>query len=384
METKNEFKIEKSSLLQGLMLVGQIIPNKAIVPYTHILFEANKESLLLTGSDTENQLQTPLKVISSTGIVSFCLSKEIIGILKTLPEQPISITAIRKKEEEKIGDKTRIKITMRVELKHSAGKINLPAELPDLYNKLSVKNEETFQFPAHNLKRGLDAVKKAADNNDLRPMGCGVYIDIKENSIVFVATDRNVLLKFTDFNKINTSPIGILINNASVNVLSSMLKGKENVDITTGEKSILFKAENIELISRKTEGKYYNYDSVFPEELPIEANIESELILSAIDRLVLVGDSASSILKIEVGPELKLSTEDVFFSKSATETLSAVSTGNITIGLNGKCLQEILPEIPDTVQFLFCDSTRPVVIQPAEQEENTEFKALLMSMMINN
>ena len=156
------------------------------------------------------------------------------------------------------------------------------------------------------------------------------------------------------------------------------IKDMASFDMCFDERNILFKSDNTEVIARLIDGRYPNYDSVIPINDKV-FEVDREALLGALKRVNVMADETTSLVKMEFSREqLMISTQDLDFSTSASESLTCVGSEEVTIGYKGTFLEQILNGVTgDIVRFEISEPSRATIIRG-----DTEEIFLLMPMML--
>lgn len=134
----------------------------------------------ISAADHSGRINTSIEGVLSDNNVSVCVEpKLLIEALKTLPEQPITISI-----DEKLA----------ITVKYKGGKFELaglsPLEFP---KEKDVTDATRISLPAKVLLNGIEKTIFCASTDDLRPIMTSVYLDITEGQISFVASDGHKL-----------------------------------------------------------------------------------------------------------------------------------------------------------------------------------------------
>jgi DNA polymerase-3 subunit beta len=163
-----DFEIEKREFLKGLGLIQGIAGRKTTLPIlTHVLIEANKESVLMTGTDLEIGIREELSAkVYQEGKTSVS-AKKLFEIVRELPEESIHI---QKKENQWI----------RIQCGKSI--FNLSGLDPEEFPALPTYNEDYFsELPISLLSEMIEKTVFAASNEDSRYHLNGVlFLQIKQ------------------------------------------------------------------------------------------------------------------------------------------------------------------------------------------------------------
>lgn len=371
------FKITTNEFLQELQSVGAVINPKMTIPaLTYIYCELAGNKLLLIGNNSEQQVETSIEVLEPTGDISFLIEKEIIGILKTLPEQPLKIIIDADKSS--------------MLLEHSSGDFKFKISDVDTYPKLKViqsEEKDILILPAGRFKSGIEKNSKQMADDELRSVMNGVFVDIMEDKIVFVGSDGHRLSKYTDMALSGNAKNSFLLPRNTVPVLIkqlSLVDSEQDIQIEINSRNVSIEIDEVKITTRLIEGRYPNYDSVIPKANDKFLVIDSKELSTIIARLLITSNNMKAICIKTDQKQTIFSSEDLDFDKSAKEYTNYKCNGDITIGLKGTFLLDILSNLSGDIQFSFSEPMRAVLINPVEQIENTDYTLLIMPMMLNN
>lgn len=374
------FKVSKENILNNLVKVSKALKDKSVLPiYGYILCEVYDNILNMTGTDTRMQIDSSVEILETSGNMSFCVDKSIIDILKTLPDQPLTIEVTK----EELPEMKTIKVN--VTIIHSSGSVVINGDDSQYFTKMKDVDSDGFDVKAFNLKRGLDKTKKFALNDSMKPVVSSVFFDTQDDSLTFVASDNRVASRFIDYSIKcqNVTPFILDINSA--NTLSALLTGINDADVTIRicGNNVSFSVNGLKFTSRLVEGKYINYNKVYRENLPIQLRADSKHLFKVINRLINASDRVSSLIRMEAGlMQTQLFTKDIMFGKSADELIECECNGEIVIGMHGKMLQEMLSVIDGGIVLSFFDSSSPIQLTPADQEHETNLTILVMPLSL--
>ena len=114
------------------------------------------------------------------------------------------------------------------------------------------------------LKNGITNTLFATTNDELRPVISGVYTEITNESILFVATDAHKLVKYKRTDITTDDTVSFILPKKPLPLLKNSLINDGNVLIEYTETNAFFVFDEIELICRLIDGKYPNYEAVIP------------------------------------------------------------------------------------------------------------------------
>ena len=372
-----KFTVSSSALLSVLSMTGKVINNKSSLPILeHFLMELKDGVLRVTASDSETTLIGTLEVenVELEGMVA-APAKVLLDVLKECSEMPLTFDVNENTWE--------IKITW-----HSGGS-SVPGANPVSYptNKTLAEDKTEVTMDVDTLVNGINKTIFATADDDFKPMMNGVFFNIEQNGITYVATDGHKLVKFTtEHNGENAA--SFILPKKPANLLKTMLlKEEEDVTVSFDKSNAVFTLKNYILICRLIEGDYPNYNAVIPTANPNKILIDRIEFLNGIKRVAVCANSATNLVRLDVADnKLTLTAQDVNFYVSANESLNCSYEGSpISIGFKSIFLVEILSNIETpTVLVELADSTRAGVFKPVyDDAQNTSTLMLLMPMIIS-
>jgi DNA polymerase-3 subunit beta len=372
-----KFVVSSSSLSSHLQVVSRVLASKNTIPVLDcFLFEVSKNQLTITAADSETRMITSIEVQETNGSGVFAVpSKNLLDSLKELPEQPVTFD---------INDET-----LELFIYYENGKYNFIAERGDEYPQARPLSDSATQItiPSEQLLTSISRTLFATGEDDLRPVMNGIYFDISDSNITFVASDGHKLVRFKNFSAKGNEQTSFILPKKPANLLRTVLP-KETGAVTIGfdENNAYIRMGKIEIISRLIEGRYPNYNGVIPQGNPYKVVVDRVLFTNALKRVTVFANPTSSLVKLSFSSNtIVISAQDIDYSTSAEEKVSCVYEGeSLSIGFKGVYLIEILNNIPSSEVILeLADPTRAGLMLPVENEEDEDLLMLLMPMMLN-
>ena len=370
-----KFNIQSKLLLTHLQAVSKVVNSKNTISIlNNFLFNLTGNTLVITASDQETTLTTHVEVTNAEGNGKFAAGvKELLDMLKELPDQGLEVD---------VNDQN-----LAINIKYMNGEFNFIGingnEFP---TKLPGDDEaKSFVLPAAKVVKGIQQTVFAVGSESLRPMMMGIFWDIKDEEIAFVATDTHKLVRYrqTGLNLgINQS---FILPTKPATILASILEKQEgDVKITIDSKSATFESNDYILSCRFVNGRYPNYNSVIPTDNSYLLTIDRATLLSAIKR-VSVTASPGGLVKFDLKEnQIHLETQDIDFYKSSEEFVSCDYNGaEMLIGFNDENIITVLNNINnDVITVELMDPSRAGIFKPSAQEKDEDLLVLLMPMMV--
>jgi DNA polymerase-3 subunit beta len=223
----------------------------------------------------------------------------------------------------------------------------------------------------------------------MRPVMSGVFFEIHEDSIRFVATDAHKLVRYSRTDVGGDSPASFIVPKKPLNLLKgSMGAAKTEVKVEYNENNAQFSFENVVLLCRLIEGKYPNYEAVIPKENPFKLTIDRLDLLSSIKRVSIFANKTTHQVRLRMGgSELNISAEDLDFANEAQERLTCTYAGDdMEIGFNSRFLQEMLGNLTsENVNIEMSAPNRAGILTQVETDDISEdILMLVMPVMLNS
>ena len=357
--------ISSSELLKGIMTVAKAIPSKSALPILeNFLFVLKGNTLEITASESELTMKTSIEVENAEEEGQIAIpAKHLMDLLKELPDQPLSIKTIN---------------DTSFEFSWANGASTLPYFPAGAYPPFTDMEESavTLEFPAQSLIEGISSTIYATADDEIRPTMNGIYFDIDTESTTLVASDAHKLVCYTTKDVKASEKASFILHKKPAAILRSIIgKNAENVDIAFDSKNAMFRFDNTVVVCRLVIGKYPRYRDVIPQNNSNIMKIDRQQLLNSVRRVSVCANKGSNHIKFNLSPNsLEITAQDLGFSLAAYEKVPCEYEGDdLSIGFKSTFLVEILGNIDCTeIVLKFADGTRPAVIVPSEEEEESE------------
>lgn len=373
-----KFIVSSSALLSHLQAISRVINPKNNIPILDcFLLELEDDVLTITAADAETRLETKLSVsdLSESGSLAIN-AKNLLEPLRELPDQPLAIDVNLE--------------TLEVYIYYHNGKYNFVGQKSDEFPIPKELKESAISLimPSEILFNGINRTIYATAEDELRPVMNGIYFDITDENITFVASDGHKLVRI-----INTAVKGdgrasfILPKKAAMLLRTLLPKESGDVEIKFDENNAYIRMSNNILICRFVEGRFPNYNSVIPQNNPNHVTLDRLAFLNALKRVSVFSNPASSLVKLQMSEDkIIVSAQDIDFLTSAEEVIPCQYNGSVmNIGFKAVFLIDILNNIPSSdITLELSDPSRAGIVFPVENEADEDMLSLLMPMMLND
>lgn len=328
------------------------------------LSSKDDRKLEITASDPETTSILEIEVIPESGGELCINAAKLTDIVRKLGDKPMTFEATD----------TEATITC------GKGVYTMPVISANEYPLREVTTEGYFAMPMATILDGFNATRGAVATDIVRPVMCGVYMNVLETGgIDFVATDTHQLVVcHTECEGLQ--PQGIIISSKTVSLVLNMFAKYPEVQIAINGRNITFHAEDITLMSVLIQGQYPNYMRVLPGEAPYKIKVNRKELLDVINRVSGFASNSTSLLVLEDGGmmDLKVSAKDMNFGQKAEDYIMADGMMNgIRIGMSSEYLTKMLSIFSEEeVALQITDPARPLMI------EEGGIKAIIMPMTV--
>lgn len=369
------FVVSSSILLKHLQNIGGVLAtNSTLAILDNFLFKIESDQLIVVASDLETTMQSTLSVEANEDGKICVPARLLLDVLKNLPEQPLTFSI----NPENYG----------IEIAYSNGKSKMVGYDADEFPKVpEIENTDKLVISGEIIAEAINKTLFATGNDDLRPVMSGVFCQLSEEDLTFVATDAHKLVRYRRTDSNATGSSSFILPKKALILLKNNLKGDEELQVSYNESNAVFSFNDSVLICRLIDGKYPNYEAVIPKENPNVLTIDRQSFLGSIKRVSIFANKTTHQVKLKItGSELAVSAEDLDFSNEANERLTCSYDGeDMEIGFNSKFLMEMLNNIDSSeVKIKMSQPNRAGILIPAENSnENEEILMLVMPVMIN-
>lgn len=370
-----KFTVSSGELLSHLQAQSRAIDSKSPIPILeNFLFSLSGNKLTITASDSETTIISDLIVNGSEDDGRIAMPGiRLTDYLKRLPEQPVNFS---------INNETHA-----IEICTVSGKNTQVGFAADEYPQIPQleENSQKIQIDADILLSGISSTAFATGNDDLRPIMNGIFFDIEENELTFVATDSHKLARLTRTDVQTGINASFVLGKKPTNIIKNVISKSDGlIDIEFDNKNVVFASANYKIFCRHIQGTYPQYKSVIPPNNPFNITVNRADLINTIGRAALFTDG-TGLVKLDINPNImSIVTQDLDFSCGSEETISCIYDNEpITIGFKANFFTDILSNMESQDIILkLSDPSRPGIVIPAEQKKNEDLLMLIMPMKI--
>ena len=373
-----KFVVQSKAFYNAASAVGKVISSKnALIILDNFLLELKDGKLTLTGSDTDSTLSAGIELSDSEGEGKICLSSRTLSnLLKELPDQEVTFN---------INDST-----LEVEITYPGGTFNLVGingnEFPEYRAPEDQAEPVKIVTEGKRISKAFDYTLFAVATEDFRAQMQGVYFDIFEDHINFVATDTRKLVRYTDNNIKPGVKTSCIVPPKAASIIRNVFGGSETMTMEIGSRSATVSDGRFSFRCSFMNGKYPDYNRVIPKNNPLHLVADRVGMLNLVRRVSIFVDAGYGLIKFRFTPEkMLLKTSDSGMCTAGRDQMACSFSGQeLTIGFGSEHIISILNALPGTdVNAGLSDPGRPGLFFPTENEEGTDLIMLLMPMTVS-
>ncbi|WPP49034.1 DNA polymerase III subunit beta [Catalinimonas niigatensis] len=371
-----KFVVSSSALLKQLSAINGVIASNPVVPILeNFLCEVSSGKLTVTASDLQTSMITEMEVDTDESGSIAVPARILIDTLKNLPEQPVTFTIDAS--------------SYNIEIHSANGQYRLSGEnATDFPSIVRVEDGFDVEIPSDVLSSAVSNTLFATSTDELRPAMTGVYVNLKDESSTFVATDGHRLIRYLRTDVHSSNKTSLIIPRKALSLLKATLPtDRVPVSVQFNASNVFFKFSNIQLICRLIDERYPDYENVIPKDNKNEMSINRLEFLSSLKRIAIYANKTTHQVRLKItGNELHISAEDLDFSNEANEKLICEHDGDdIEIGFNARFLIEMLNNLDsDEVVLKLSAPNRAGLIVPKDSEADEDILMLVMPVMLSN
>lgn len=373
------YVINSAELHTRLQNLDKVILVKNSIPILScVLFEISDSTLKMRATDKEITLISSMQLIESSGDCSFAINaKRILEILKSIPEQPITLDVNT--------------ATLQIDLNYQNGHMVFQGENAEEFPLVKENEGHTATIPvaADALSKALANAIVAAASDDARIAMQGIFIDITPEEFAVVASDGRKLVRSLINCNTNGISTSFILPQKPVTIIRSVLdKANSLVNISTfTEGNATFEMEDYTMHCRLVTETYPNYKKVIPQNNDRIATIDRNSLANALRRVMVIADRSTCLVKLQFeADKLTITAENNNYAQAAEEHILCQYEGMpIKIGFQGNFLQDLLGRVnSEEIVIKLSDPSRAGLVLPSEQEPDINILMLLMPLLITN
>ncbi len=349
---------DSAELSKACMNVQRTVSNKSTIPALEgILIEAKDGKIKLTGYDLEvgSVIVISCEVAMEGRVV--LNAKNLCDILRMVPEDVVSIEC---------DDRNICKI------KSGETEYSIIGTSADDYPELP----SLSKFSPVTVKQAVlkDMIKKtifSVSTGERNPVHTGVKFEITHGRIVLVAVDGARLAvrrEDIEYNAEENSELQFVVPSKTLNEIIKLSGDDESeIEIRVGDRHIIFKIDEYEIVSRLLEGNFLNYKSAIPLTHATRIIVPTRRLIECIERTSLIITDKSSPVRCVVENGIMRFSSVTAIGTANDKMAADIEGKNIEIGFNNRFVLDCLKACDvDEIKIEMSSSNQPITFAPLE------------------
>jgi DNA polymerase III subunit beta len=330
-----KFQVNRDVFSEAVSFAVKLLPQRTTLPIlSGVLIETSETGLTLSSFDYEVSTQTSIAAdIEEPGRI-LVSGRLLADIASRLPSAPVQFST----------DGSRVSVVC------GSARFNLLSMPVEEYPTLPQISASSGLLPAEDFAEAVAQVAVAASRDDVTPVITGVQLEVSENSLSLVATDRyRVAIREIPWDSGDTSAadgVTALVPSRTLTEIGKTFghSGNVSVAVTNNDERelIAFSADNKTVTSLLIKGNFPPVRRLFPETVDNYAVMNTGELIEAVRRVSLVLEreaalrftfSMDSVTLEAIGSEQAQASETIDAHLSGEDTVVSLKPQFLLDGL---------------------------------------------------
>ncbi len=373
-----KFSISTEQLKKWLDIVNHATASVTTTPILeNILIKVNYQNIVLTSNNLEMAIEYVIyDDINIESEWSFCIpSKLFTNYINLVNDDQVKI--------ELLNDES-------IKVSTWSWKLKIKWVEADEFPLIpTIREEVSLNVSWKIIKKSIDKTLFSSAEWNIRPTLAGLYVNIKNNEVIFASTDSFRLSEYkTILSEEVTNDFSQIIPSKTCNQIKSILEDNETVKVVSWDNQIAFITGNVKIFSRLLNGKFPDYAWFFPTTHTTKAEVNRVDLIWALRKINLVSKENNYSIKMSLSSDrwIELETSETQIWEWDVTLVWVVEWENNVVWINSTYFLEVLSVIETThVSIRFESPLSPIMISPVidpEKQIDYSFKHIIMPLKI--
>ncbi|HUS25197.1 MAG TPA: DNA polymerase III subunit beta [Candidatus Binatia bacterium] len=336
-----KIQLGRNELLTAVQAVIGVVERRQTLPVlSNLLVDAQKDELVITGTDLEIELVSRAVVKCQTPGKTTVPARKLFDICRGLPEGA-DLTL------ESSGDK--------VTLRSGKSRFTLAALRPDEFPSLgTVNTPRVLKLQKKELRALIERTQFAMAHQDVRYYLNGMLFHVSPKHLRAVATDghRLAMSELSRETKFKDDVQIILPRKAVLELLRLLEPTEDLVELRLGDSQFQADLDVIRLTSKLIDGRFPDYERVLPEGGDKKLTASRERVRQALSRAAILSNEKFRGVRLQLSDaKLRLSTHNPEHEEAEEELDVTYKGAPLEIGFNVNYLLDALA-VMETENFV--------------------------------
>jgi len=365
-----KFSAQREVFLNPLQQVIGAVERRQTSPVLgNVLIEAEAESVTLSATDTEIELQATASLhVDVPGAVTVP-ARKLLDICRSLP------------------DSARLDLELsgqQVKVKSGRSRFTLATLPADEFPKVEdVDDAQQLVLNENELSEVIRNTAFSMAQQDVRFYLNGLLMEIGLNKLCCVATDGHRLAYAETLTQTEPDePVRAIIPRKSVLELARLLGSEEKpVQLSISNKHLQVKWDDVRLTTKLIDGRFPDYNRVIPIDSNKELSLDKELLRQSLSRAAILSNEKYKGVRLSLQSGiLTISSNNPDQEEAIDEMELDYSGDSMEIGFNVNYLLDVLNVLEtENASVYMKDGNSSILVTP---ESHTHYKYVIMPMRL--
>ncbi|MCH8062031.1 MAG: DNA polymerase III subunit beta [Chloroflexi bacterium] len=372
----------QENLSRGLATVGRAVATRTTLPITqNVLISTDQSRLKLAATNLEIAITTWIGAqIEEEGSITIP-ARLLTEFVNSLPAERIDI------------ESTPQPLGLALNCAQFEAHIN-GTDAEDFPPIPTVETGVAGKFGAQALKVAISHTAFAAATEDSRPVLTGVKVEINGDDFTFAAADGFRLAVYRGkLIEALPEPVEFIMPARALHEVNRLIGSQEDAiefTVTPSKSQVLFRLDNIEIVSQLIQGTFPNYSQLVPQTYGTRAIVGLDEFQRVTRSAAIFARDGSGIVRLQMntgdngsGGKILISSRAEELGDNQGEINANIEGDDSKIAFNAKYLSEALDVLGDGEVALETTSpSSPGVLKPIESAPGTEYVHVVMPMFV--
>ena len=360
-----KFKIKQQLMLEHLNHAIKGISNKNLIPILNCFkFELTEEGLYIISTDNEIAIKS---FIPSNELTSVDELGEIVVAGRFLFE------IVKKLDNSVINFEEIIDNQLMITTSNSSFKLNCNnvMEFPNIDLEFT---DDPIVIDNRVFKNAISQTIFATSTQESRPILTGVNFKIKGTNFECTSTDSYRLSrkKFELSKKVDKNLDMVIPSKNLIEIVKMIKDNNESLELHVFPNKVIFKLDNIIVMSRLINGNYPDTDKLIPKTFEMKVKVNLNHLYSAIDRAsLLTNEDEKNIINFETKDDMAIITSNIPEIGNVEEKINIEKNNDkdIKISFSSKFMLEAIKTFnSEDVEMCFNGEIKPIILTNVDND----------------
>ena len=293
----------QENLARGLSTVGRAVANRSTLPITqNVLLKTDQGMLMLSATNLEIAITTWIgAMIEEEGAITVP-HRLLADLVNSLPSDRIDLDLPGSGEDGEATGGSVLHLSCGRSVTHMNG-----ADAADFPPVPQVDSGLSTDIDPSIMRTGIALVAFSAASDESRPVLTGVELKLHKSNLVMAAADGFRLAVYSNqISQQMEEEVKVIVPARTMQEVQRLVSDQSapiRISLSPEGGQVMFKFENVELVSQLLQGTFPNYEQLIPERYETRAVMELDDLKRATQSAAVFARDGSNIVRLEMQPE---------------------------------------------------------------------------------